>query len=483
MTTIRLIGHVAPPPPRLSGKEIEAINSLTNDVQQLEIFRRRAANLIANSSSKIEDLYHKSQSIILDLCGFVEAEFRKYGDIIDDKYYQVSPIFLRSMYLPQTRVFLARMFGQRQMHRADVLMNEVSVADVNLCDFVFSGFCEFIRIKNAAQSIPSLEDVLLEVWRSKTNAHGNYVDWRRRYDDEKSPTHTYLKRAEKERYQVVCSATPKRDGNYINIAESGVDVVKYEVVDCDGLELKLFQYYRDITLKAHYNATLSEFIRFWDRKLFIEKIGASEDQHISVSGVEHYIYSDIIRSDLVSDFTGGEEGYGASAYSRLSARDRLSLIDQYTANHPGAPVSDFVVELFPSILDELNPATPLPTMAPEIWPDDRQTIEGQKETPPAFIKRVYGEWEGRGLTKKLIRSLDPTLYRALYNWLRQPGNVMPPDLDLPTIEEQNDRVFEALKRDHGSDDALSHTAREAAREANRIRMAVSRRAKGDGRDE
>ena len=57
----------------------------------------------------------------------------------------------------------------------------------------------------------------------------------------------------------------------------------------------------------------------------------------------------------------------------------------------------------------------LPASAPELWQGGR----GNPETPPEFVRRVYGEWLGKGLDRAHIRNLDRPLYQALDNWLRR----------------------------------------------------------------
>lgn len=65
------------------------------------------------------------------------------------------------------------------------------------------------------------------------------------------------------------------------------------------------------------------------------------------------------------------------------------------------------------------------------------------ETPPSFIKRIYGEWLGQGLTRADLRGLDGQLYGALSHYLRTAE--MPKDVDLPTLKEQNDRWVRAVR--------------------------------------
>ncbi|WP_033927323.1 hypothetical protein [Sphingomonas sp. 35-24ZXX] len=113
-----------------------------------------------------------------------------------------------------------------------------------------------------------------------------------------------------------------------------------------------------------------------------------------------------------------------------------------------------------------SPTTQLPTEAPETY----QGLRGP-ETPPEFVKRVYGPWLGQGLTRADIRKLDPKLSVAITNWLSRPGNAWPEDVDLPTKAEQNERLLsagpEAIREHLGK-----FTGQEALREAARINAAA-----------
>jgi hypothetical protein len=83
----------------------------------------------------------------------------------------------------------------------------------------------------------------------------------------------------------------------------------------------------------------------------------------------------------------------------------------------------------------------LPEQAPALWLER----ENRKETPAEFIKREYAPWVGQGLTQAHIRHLDRSLYMALHQWLR--WHELPPDLDLPTKKELNDRKLRELGED------------------------------------
>jgi hypothetical protein len=83
-------------------------------------------------------------------------------------------------------------------------------------------------------------------------------------------------------------------------------------------------------------------------------------------------------------------------------------------------------------------------------------------SPPDFIKIAYAqEIAAKTLHKGLIHREDAGLYTDLHNWLRDPENKIPDDLDLPTYKEWNTRRL----------------AEPAMREAMRLREVEKGRAK------
>lgn len=64
-------------------------------------------------------------------------------------------------------------------------------------------------------------------------------------------------------------------------------------------------------------------------------------------------------------------------------------------------------EEFAAAADAL--AKPLPTVAPKLWKDRER---GRKTNPVKFMKDVYGEWIGHGITRAYIKHLDKQLYSA-----------------------------------------------------------------------
>ncbi|WP_426030922.1 hypothetical protein [Caulobacter sp. DWP3-1-3b2] len=133
---------------------------------------------------------------------------------------------------------------------------------------------------------------------------------------------------------------------------------------------------------------------------------------------------------------------------RKSLDERYQLLDRFTASYPGLPISAYVRKLFPeheiyaedNLRVEGHPegVEALPSNAPALWISEKKP----GDSPPAFIKRHYAPWLGKGLARPDIKRLDPQLYVALNNWLR--NNEMPADLDLPTLKEKNDRWAERV---------------------------------------
>jgi hypothetical protein len=76
------------------------------------------------------------------------------------------------------------------------------------------------------------------------------------------------------------------------------------------------------------------------------------------------------------------------------------------------------------------------------------------ESPYQFVRRVYGKYVGRGLARHHLRTLDPSLYRALTNahWMYKERGSGP--LTLPTEREANDEAIERLFSGAGAGTAL-----------------------------
>jgi hypothetical protein len=111
-----------------------------------------------------------------------------------------------------------------------------------------------------------------------------------------------------------------------------------------------------------------------------------------------------------------------------------------------------------------------PTEAPVLWKDREAG-----ETPPDFIRRVYAPWMsgGNGISKRSLRTLDPTLITELNKWVRE-GNELPADINILTVKSENDQLLtagETAIREHLG----KFTGAEALREAARLNAAQTRR--------
>lgn len=84
----------------------------------------------------------------------------------------------------------------------------------------------------------------------------------------------------------------------------------------------------------------------------------------------------------------------------------------------------------------------------ELWMDQPKS---SKETVPEFIARLYKPWLGRGLNRAHLKATDPSLSRALTDWLRS-HKELPDYLDLPnayvkhSADGYSDKEYAAYKK-------------------------------------
>lgn len=80
-----------------------------------------------------------------------------------------------------------------------------------------------------------------------------------------------------------------------------------------------------------------------------------------------------------------------------------------------------------------------------LWKERRNYPELAKLSVPDFIVAVYGEGGdgriGKGFTQADLKKIDPSLYNALQ---KLPAGSWPKHVDLPTLEEWNQRQLDAL---------------------------------------
>lgn len=112
---------------------------------------------------------------------------------------------------------------------------------------------------------------------------------------------------------------------------------------------------------------------------------------------------------------------------------------------------------------------PIPETAPARWADDKHP----DDTPITFIQRHYGEWLNEGLTRPDIKRLDPRLYTALSNWLRNPANELPDDFGLKTLKEHNDAWVQRVEEGKTPISGHLEIQRYAAARRNRIKHQIS----------
>lgn len=85
--------------------------------------------------------------------------------------------------------------------------------------------------------------------------------------------------------------------------------------------------------------------------------------------------------------------------------------------------------------------------------------KSKKIDPVQFIRTNYRQRLGRGFTQADLKEADPSLYGALHQWLQKydritgKRNRLPKDMDLPTLEEWNERRLKQLEFEPNSIDS------------------------------
>lgn len=130
----------------------------------------------------------------------------------------------------------------------------------------------------------------------------------------------------------------------------------------------------------------------------------------------------------------------------ISSFERLERLKAFNLQYGDEGLEDYARLLFPEwSFAERVKAFESDQKSPSLPKDAPEKYQGLRspETPPTFVKRVYGPWLGHGLDRGHIRQLDPTLYQAIVNWSRR--NKWPTEIDLPTRSQQIDRKLERLQ--------------------------------------
>jgi hypothetical protein len=82
------------------------------------------------------------------------------------------------------------------------------------------------------------------------------------------------------------------------------------------------------------------------------------------------------------------------------------------------------------------------------WLDRDRSLN---QTPPDFIRDVYGDRLGRGFTQADLKACDKSCYDALHQWLRRTNpstgkqNHIPSNVDLPSVVDWNARRVRQLR--------------------------------------
>ncbi len=122
----------------------------------------------------------------------------------------------------------------------------------------------------------------------------------------------------------------------------------------------------------------------------------------------------------------------------LRAFETACLAHNLTSDERAAIIEDLAIATG-SRDAAVSASIPLPDTAPEIWAERDRT---QRQNPAQFVRRVYAQWIGRGLTRQKLGRLDSTAYKALAVWEhRHPEDRI---IELPGITEVLDRRIAAL---------------------------------------
>jgi hypothetical protein len=127
-------------------------------------------------------------------------------------------------------------------------------------------------------------------------------------------------------------------------------------------------------------------------------------------------------------------------HNTLALREVISRVIEDFASDDALTHQEKVTTLLQIKTDLSNHLTKLvskaPAQAPSTWATRNRS---NQETPIDFVRRVYVESLGHGLTQSDIRRLDYDLYRALQNWKQRYG--WPSDFMLPTKQSKNEMLL------------------------------------------
>lgn len=129
----------------------------------------------------------------------------------------------------------------------------------------------------------------------------------------------------------------------------------------------------------------------------------------------------------------------------LALQDLRHALSRAEGDHnlSSSEIRAVIKALLPFRPDGAN-AVDLPNKAPALWSERDLNL---RENAPQFIRRVYGDWLGRGLARKDLSRLDEHLYGALSVWLtRHPDDEIV--RLLPSQGEQIDELIERLSAEY-----------------------------------
>jgi len=130
----------------------------------------------------------------------------------------------------------------------------------------------------------------------------------------------------------------------------------------------------------------------------------------------------------------------------LPREDRARIVDQFLAEAKYAPALSFLLDSVPS----------LPARPPEKWvvpSKGRRPAHVNVEKVTDFIKRVYRDWYGRGLTRQHLTKIDPDLSTSLRNWER-----LHPEDTLRDLPKNKNEFLVSWFRENLSEDQLRDVA-------------------------
>lgn len=279
-------------------------------------------------------------------------------------------------------------------------------------------------------------------------------------------------------------------GYYKNISDEEFSKIGDHFSSCWSYDVSesLMRVSKDVALKSNF--------------IFEYNYGIPKEDRINIFDIQNLIYFLKLNS---SDF-GIEEYYDISAdtidkssviSSKHTKSDVIELLDLYARQHPGEPIGDIAFEGFQNAkdlevnerklgawvdrIDRKTTTSIIPSAAPVSWSiSNRLTVTDEKgprrETAPEFIRRVYGEFLGKGMSRADLRRLDPALSKELDRYRKEHG--LPDDLarDMPTMA-YGETTGEDLERWRTGKNADGSEATFTKAEAHRLQSALQRAAK------